>query len=185
MDFSHYDDQSAQTAVDLINTLDAVSGEEKLSSPQDVTRFIRSRHGDWCEPGWEADEADLLDVRDLRSRLREVFDATNEAEAVKAINAVLHDSDAVPRLSLHGERVHLHFEAENGSPSQWLGAVTAMGLTTAIIKGGYERFGRCNASTCDDAFVDISRNGSRRRCSDTCATRENVAAHRARLRQET
>jgi predicted RNA-binding Zn ribbon-like protein len=57
-----------------------------------------------------------------------------------------------------------------------------MGLTVAIIEGGYERFGTCSSSTCDDVFVDGSRNRSRRHCSDTCTTRENVAAHRARQR---
>jgi predicted RNA-binding Zn ribbon-like protein len=183
VDFSHYNSQPIQMAIDLVNTLDTVSGEEKLSSPQDVTQFIRSRDRDCCDPDWEADERDLHDVRALRSRLREVFDSANEKAAVKVINTVLGDSGAVPRLSLHGEHAELNFETENGSPSQWLGAVTAMGLTSAIIEGGYERLGRCNASTCDDVFVDSSRNRSRRRCSDTCTTRENVAAHRARQRR--
>ncbi|NNF63358.1 MAG: CGNR zinc finger domain-containing protein, partial [Acidimicrobiia bacterium] len=31
-----------------------------------------------------------------------------------------------------------------------------------------------------DVFIGTSRNKSRRRCSDTCATRENVAAYRKR-----
>jgi predicted RNA-binding Zn ribbon-like protein len=57
-----------------------------------------------------------------------------------------------------------------------------MGLSVALIEGGFDRFGRCNASTCDDVFVDGSRNHSRLHCSDKCTTRENVAAHRARLR---
>ena len=65
-----------------------------------------------------------------------------------------------------------------------LGAVTAMALSVALIEGGYERFGKCHSSTCDDVYVDISRNRSRRHCSDTCTTRENVAAHRARQRED-
>jgi predicted RNA-binding Zn ribbon-like protein len=55
-----------------------------------------------------------------------------------------------------------------------------MGLGVALIEGGLERFGICDASTCDDVFVDISRNRSRRYCSDTCTTRQNVAAYRRR-----
>ena len=57
-----------------------------------------------------------------------------------------------------------------------------MGLTVALIQGGFDRFGICQSSRCDDVFVDTSRNRSRLHCSDTCTTRENVAAHRARQR---
>ncbi len=184
MDFSHYNDQPVQIAVDLINTRDVMSGEEKLSSPEDVSEFIRSHDGDWCKPGWEADENDLDEVRALRSRLRTIFDAEDESSAANQINSILADAVAVPRLSLHGEGPHLHFETEEDSPARWLGAVTAMGLTVAMIEGGYQRFGTCNSSTCDDVFVDTSRNRSRRHCSDTCTTRVNVAAHRARRREE-
>jgi predicted RNA-binding Zn ribbon-like protein len=68
------------------------------------------------------------------------------------------------------------------SPSRYLGAITAMGLSVALIEGGFDRFGICQSSTCADVFVDTSRNRSRLHCSDTCTTRENVAAHRARRR---
>jgi predicted RNA-binding Zn ribbon-like protein len=183
MDFSHYSDVPVQVAVDLVNTLNAVTGEEQLNSPTDVTDFIRSRDTDWCEPGWEATQSDLDKVITLRSQLRMVFAAEDESEAASIINTVLSEADAVPRLSLHGDVPHLHFESDDDSPARWLGAVTAMGLTVALIEGGFERFGRCSSSTCDDVFVDGSRNRSRRHCSDTCTTRDNVAAHRARQRE--
>lgn len=182
MDFSHYSDPPAQMAVDLVNTFDAASGEEKLSSPAHLTEFIRSRDVDWCAPGWEANTNDLHAVRALRSRLRAVFEAADEEQAAVKINAVISDAGAVPRLSLHGGHPHLHFRPERDKPAQWLGAVTAMGLAVTLIDGGYERFGTCSSSTCDDVFVDTSRNRSQRRCSDTCTTRENVTAYRARQR---
>jgi len=182
MDFSHYSDAPVQMAVDLINTFDAASGEEMLTSPADVTDFIVGRDGDWGKSGWNATQSDLDEVRTLRSHLRRVFDAADDTEAADVINSVLSDADAVPRLSLHGEGPHLHFETEEDNPARWLGAVTAMGLTVALIEGGFGRFGKCSSSTCDDVFVDGSRNRSRRHCTDTCTTRENVAAHRARQR---
>jgi len=185
MDFSHYSDVPVQMAVDLINTLNVLSGEESLATPANVADFINSRDVDWCRPGWVASQSDRDEVIALRSQLRKVFDAPDEDGAVEMINAVLGEADAVPRLSLHGERPHLHFESDDDSPARWLGAVTAMGLTVALIEGGYERFGTCTSSTCDDVFVDGSRNRSRRHCSDTCTTRENVAAHRARQRKST
>ena len=184
MDFSHYSDEPVQMAVDLVNTLDVVSGEEFLAAPADVSQFIRGHDGDWCKPQRDASESDLQEVRALRSRLRSVFDAEDEGQAADVINSLLADAAAVPRISVHGDAPHLHFETDDDSPARWLGAVTAMGLSVALIEGGYERFGKCQASTCDDVYVDISRNRSRRHCSDTCTTRENVAAHRARQKED-
>jgi predicted RNA-binding Zn ribbon-like protein len=182
MDFSHYSDQPVRMAVDLVNSFDVISGEDKLTTPGDVAEFIESHDGDWCRPGWKPKDRDLHEVRALRSRLRQVFGASNEAEAADVLNDLLSDVVAVPRVSVHGPGPHLHFESEGDSPSRYLGAITAMGLTVALIEGGFERFGICQASTCDDVFVDTSRNRSRLHCSETCTTRENVAAHRARRR---
>jgi predicted RNA-binding Zn ribbon-like protein len=184
MDFSHYNDLPVQLAVDLVNTINVVSGEDQLTSPESVVEFITSRETDWYEPGWKPGESDLHEVRALRSKLRSVFDARDEVDAADQLNSILSDAEAVPRLSLHGEGPHLHFETDDESPARWLGVVAAMGLTVAIVEGGYQRFGTCDSSTCDDAYVDTSRNRSRRHCSDTCTTRENVAAHRARQREE-
>lgn len=180
MDFSHYNDQPVQMAVDLVNTHNRVTGEEKLTSPENVSLFVKEGEANWCGPGWAPTESDLHEVRALRSRLRSVFEAKDQTEASELLNAILADVVAVPRVSVHGSGPHLHFEANGDSPARWLGAITAMGLTTALIEGGFERFGRCNSSTCDDVYVDTSRNKSRRNCSETCTTRENVAAYRSR-----
>ncbi|HEU4917716.1 MAG TPA: CGNR zinc finger domain-containing protein [Acidimicrobiia bacterium] len=169
-------------AVDLVNSLDVVSGEEALQVPADVAAFIDSHDGDWCRPGWEPEDRDLHEVRALRSRLRQVFDAETDAGAAAVLNGLLADMGAVPRVSVHGAAPHLHFESEADSPARYLGAITAMGLSVALIEGGFDRFGICHSSTCEDVFVDVSRNHSRLHCSDKCTTRENVAAHRARLR---
>lgn len=182
MDFSHYSDQPVQTAVDLVNTFDSAAAHEKLSSTDTVATFI-STHGDeWQRLGWEPTERDLHEVRALRTRLRQVFEASDEAAAATVLNEILADVQAVPRVSVHGPGPHLHFESEADRLSRYLGAVTAMGLSVALIEGGFERFGMCQASNCADVFVDTSKNRSRLHCSDTCTTRENVAAHRARQR---
>jgi predicted RNA-binding Zn ribbon-like protein len=62
----------------------------------------------------------------------------------------------------------------------WLGAITAMGLASVIVENGVERFGVCDSSGCNDVYIDTSRNRSRRHCSNTCSTREAVAAYRKR-----
>jgi predicted RNA-binding Zn ribbon-like protein len=182
MDFSHYSDEPVQLAVALINSIDVVTGEDELQTPEDVGAFIDAWDGDWFDGDRRLSESDLHEVRALRSRLREVFTATDEREAAATLNAVLADVSATPRVSVHGEGPHLHFEPEGGSPARWLGAVGAMGLTTALIEGGFERFGRCASTACDDVFVDTSRNRSRLHCSESCTTRESVAAYRRRQR---
>lgn len=185
MDFSHYSDAPVHMAVDLVNTRNPVTDNDLLKAPEDVAAFLVANDGaDWCRPGWVPVESDLHEVRALRARLRSVFQAADEHAAAAIINGILSDVEAVPRVSVHGAGPHLHFEPLDGSPARWLGAVTAMGLSVAMIEGGFERFGTCGSTTCQDVFVDTSRNRSRRHCSDTCTTRENVAAYRARQRAE-
>lgn len=59
-----------------------------------------------------------------------------------------------------------------------------MALAFLIVAGERERLRRCDAPDCRHAFVDLSRNRSRRYCdSRTCGNRLHVAAYRARRRE--
>ena len=180
MDFSHYSDEPVGLAVDLVNSLDPISKEERLASPKDILSLIGDRAKRWDGDGLVPTDEDLEEVRKLRSKLRAVFEAGDQSEAAEILNGVLLDVGAVPRISVHGDGPHLHFEASGSGMARWLGAITAMGLSTALIEGGFERFGTCDSRSCDDAYVDTSRNRSRRNCSEKCTTRENVAAYRSR-----
>ncbi len=179
MNFSHYSDSPVALAVDLVNTLGSVSGTDSLAAPDDLAAFVDQHNAEW--PHQYLTERDLHEVRALRSRLREVFAAPDGAAAAAVLNEALADAGVTPRVSVHGESSpHLHFEPRDGSPARWLTAVTVMGLATALVEGGFERLGTCAAASCDDVFVDTSRNRSRSHCSSTCTTRENVAAYRKR-----
>ena len=181
MDFSHYSDRPAQVAADLVNTIDVVSGKDKLTTPSDVAAFIDEHLGDWEEIGFAPTERDLHEARALRARLREVWRAEDDHAAAEILNGILADVSATPRISIHGKAgPHLHFEPDSGGTIKWLGAVTAMGLSVALVEGGWERFGTCASDTCEDVYIDTSKNRSRRHCSDTCTTRESVAAYRRR-----
>ena len=189
MDFSHYTDEPVEMAVDLVNTYEAFTDVETLGSPQDIATFMEEHAAGWPHADWEFSYKDLHEIRALRSRLRQVLVADDADAMAEHLNAILVDVEAIPRVSMHqrpstpGPSLpHLHFEPTGAAPARWLGAVTAMGLSVALIEGGIDRFGTCGSSTCDDAYIDTSRNRSRRHCSDTCATRENVAAYRARQR---
>lgn len=183
MDFSHYSDVPVEVAVHFTNTLNVVTGEDALQTPQDVADFIASELREWGHTPAPPRPKHLQQARELRAQLRSVWDAEDEEAAARAVNAILNQVGARPRVSTHGDRgAHLHFEPERGDPVSDLGAVAAMGLGVALIEGGWERFGTCSSTSCDDVFIDASKNRSRLHCSDTCTTRESVAAFRARRR---
>lgn len=183
MDFSHYSDVPVEVAVRFVNTLDVRTGRDDLQDPQDVADFIARELREWGHVPAAPQPHHLRGTRTLRTRLRSVWDAPDGEAAAGILNGILEQVGASPRISIHGDRgPHLHFEPERGDPIADLGAVTAVGLSVALIEGGWERFGTCESSTCDDVFVDTSKNRSRRHCSETCTTRESVAAFRARQR---
>ena len=64
-------------------------------------------------------------------------------------------------------------------PAAWFGARAARGVTELALAYGVDRLHVCSAGDCLRAVVDVSRNGGRRYCSRTCATRTNVRRHRA------
>ena len=182
VDFSHYTDEPVHMAVQLVNTYEKFEDIEHLASSDDVGAFFEENTEGWPHAAWRFTDRDLHEVRALRTRLRDVFEASDATSAADLINEILSDVEATPHISMHKDHPHLHFEPAGASPARWLGAVTAMGLSVALIEGGLGRLGVCSSSTCQDVYVDTSRNRSRRHCSDTCTTRENVAAYRARQR---
>ncbi|MEE8330433.1 MAG: CGNR zinc finger domain-containing protein [Acidimicrobiia bacterium] len=183
MDFSHYDDDAVQMAVDLINTVDNVAGTDALQDIDGLRSFLEGYEHQWSTDDFLATsltDSHVRRVKRLRTRLRQVFEAETAEEAAETINAILADVSATPRVSLHSAHPHLHFEPLQAGPVRWLGAAAAMGLATVLVDQGIDRFGTCSAHDCVDAYVDTSRNRSRKHCSTTCSNRSNVAAHRRR-----
>ena len=178
MDFSHYTTKPVELAVSLVNTKGIT--KDDLTEPEQLLGFL-----DEYRPLWEGvakppKKGDLEAVHDLRGSLREIFEAGDEEIATKRVNRLLESYGATPRLSTHSGTPHLHFEPIESSIVCWLGAITAMGLASVIVEHGVDRFGVCDSGTCVDVYIDTSRNRSRRHCSNTCSTREAVAAYRKR-----
>ncbi len=186
MDFSHYNDASVQLAVDLVNTLERVSQEDRLITPDDLAEFLSAFDEEFSSQIWwegTPTDEDVAAVRELRERLGEVWDCDDTATAIAILNDLLKHT-ARPRISMHAGRApHFHFDPGAGPLADWLTAATAMALGSVIVNHGYERFGACCSSSCNDVYVDTSKNRSRRHCSSTCTTRENVAAHRRRAKE--
>ncbi len=69
MDFSHYSDEPVQMAVALINSIDVVTGDDKLQTPEDVGTFIDAWGDNWFDVsclGLEAHDGRVVpgDTRD-------------------------------------------------------------------------------------------------------------------------
>jgi predicted RNA-binding Zn ribbon-like protein len=177
MNFTHYTDQPVRLAADLVNTLQPVSGRDQLADLAALRAFLEAHDHD---PN--AGEDDLVRVRELRGDLRAVFAASDARVAAERINRLLERAGATPRVRAHDGGPHLHFEPGGAGLAERLGAAAAMGLAIVLCDFGVDRLGICASASCQDAFVDRSKNRRKRYCSEACAHRQSVAAFRARHR---
>lgn len=173
-------------AVRLVNTLGTADPSRPDSdglADLESLRAMLGGHGAWRE---RARPEDLLRLRELRSRLREVFESAASGDsrrAVASLNTLLAESVIRPQISDHDSQGwHLHVFEGAPSVSTAYAAAAVMGLAVQLTEIGVDRFGICQAAPCRRVFVDTSTNRSRRYCSDRCASRANVAAYRARRR---
>lgn len=170
----------ADQAVRLVNT--ATPGRPGTDALADLPA-LRA----WLTPHLadHATEEDLADLRELRARLREVFDdavAGDSRATVDRLNALMRAHPVHPQISGHDDSDwHLHL-TESGCAAEQYAAGAVTGLAVLVTTLGVDRLGTCDGSGCRDVYVDVSRNRSRRYCSDRCASRANVAAYRARKR---
>ena len=179
MDFDAY----AQFGVDLVSSEpDELDAADPLASIEGLRAFLRTR--EWLARRVEA--TDLAPLVELRHDLRAVFDAAGagrSAEAVGTLNRLLEQHRPQPSISGHDDSDwHLHVADDRGPVATEFATGAVMGLTMAFLDLGPERFGTCADPRCRGVFLDVSRNRSRRYCSDRCASRANVAAHRQRQR---
>ena len=163
--------------VDLVNSWDELDTPPELLSERWLRRWLAwHRMYDAAE---HVSEADIPRARALRERLAHAFDAPGEEEAVAALNALVSEVGTPPRL----ERDNGHWRLRAWPSDESLDAAVAraaLGLLEGIRDLGWARFGRCAGEPCRCAFVDRSRNRSRRYCCELCADRVAQAAYRRR-----
>ena len=167
----------ARTAVDLVNArLDDLGALRGLLADDDNT---------WMRD--EVAERDIAIFRRAQRRLREVFEygtTGRDAEAVGELNALLETFPVQPRISGHdASDWHMHVTSRGASVSAEYLAGAVWGLSVWLCEYGSARFGICADDRCGNVYLDTSSNCSRRFCSERCATRSHVAAHRARKRE--
>jgi predicted RNA-binding Zn ribbon-like protein len=167
-------DEYARTAVDLVN------------AQVETLEQLRDFYG---PESWQAGEISDRDVATLRrgaKRLREVFEhgsAGRDTAAVAALNALLESHPVQPRISAHKvDDWHMHVTGRGSSVGAEHMAGAVWGLAVWLCESGSSRFGVCADERCGNVYLDTSSNSCRRFCSERCATRSHVAAHRARKR---
>ena len=174
---SHYSN-GATLATDLVNTYDVYAREELLVSSAALVDFAAD-HGFDTE---DVTTTDLKRLRTARTSLRSAMLSGDEAVAVSALNALLATAQAKPRLVAgpDDEWTFAYADPEAGVSNRILAEATAEVLNE--IRDDHMRwFSTCASSTCDDVFVDQSRNHSRRYCTpEVCGNREAQRAHRLR-----
>jgi predicted RNA-binding Zn ribbon-like protein len=169
-------DAYARTAVDLVNArLDDLDGLRALFADDNI----------WMRD--EVADRDVTVFRRAQRRLREVFEygtSGRDADAVTELNSLLEAFPVQPRISGHDAGDwHMHVTSRGASVSAEYLAGAVWGLSVWLCEFGSARFGICADERCGNVYLDTSSNCSRRFCSERCATRSHVAAHRARKRE--
>ncbi|MFE2942269.1 CGNR zinc finger domain-containing protein [Streptomyces sp. NPDC059255] len=174
------------TVVGLVNTApEADTGEgaaDRLADIGALYDFVRSHN---VSGVGDLGERDLRAVQEVRARFTEVFAAPDARAAADLINQLVAAAGTTPQLTNHdGYDWHVHYFAPGASVADHLAADCGMALAFMVVAGEQDRLRRCEAPDCGHAFVDLSRNRSRRYCdSRTCGNRLHVAAYRARRKE--
>jgi predicted RNA-binding Zn ribbon-like protein len=166
-----------RSVVNLVNTLDS-DGTEHLQNGADLDRFLEQEQFSGSRTH---DDDELASVRALRSRLRSLWEAS-EDEAVELVNAILRESQALPQLVKHDHwDWHLHATTPEAPLAQRIGAEAAMAIVDVIRSQELDRLRICAAEDCEAVLIDLSKNRSKRYCdTGNCANRAHVRAYRER-----
>jgi predicted RNA-binding Zn ribbon-like protein len=178
MVFAHDTERALAAAAALVNTGRADDGDQ-LTTLQELDELVSAwqwsgpRTGDWAE---------LAAVRELRPTLAEFWSADKDS-VVEVVNQVLRERRALPQLVKHDEwDYHVHATAAEAPLADRMAVEAAMAMADVIRIDELGRLRICGGEDCQDVYVDLSKNRSRRFCGPTCGNRANVAAYRARRR---
>lgn len=171
--------------VDLLNTAPEGEGTSAPDSLTDLTALEDFVRRNAISGVGALGAGDLATVRSVRARFARVFAAADDRTAAEQLNALVASAGTTPQLTDHdGYDWHVHYFAPGASVADHLAADGGMALAFLVVAGERERLRHCEAPDCRHAFVDLSRNRSRRYCdSRTCGNRLHVAAYRARRRE--
>jgi predicted RNA-binding Zn ribbon-like protein len=175
--FAHDTEIALVSAAALVST----AGDDDALADLDALDAFLAQRG-WTGAG-ARDAAELDAVRELRPRLRALWEADEDTVAAE-VNRMLREAGALPQLVTHdGWGYHLHATPSDAPLADRIAVEAAMALSDVVRAQQLDRLRLCEVKDCGDVFVDLSKNRSRRYCSTACANRINVAAFRARRRE--
>jgi len=178
MVFAHDTERALAAAAALVNTGRADDGDQ-LTTLDELAELVRTWQ--WSGPR-TGNQAELTAVRELRPTLAEFWSGDKDT-VVATVNQVLADRRALPQLVKHDEwDYHVHATAPDAPLADRMAVEAAMAMADVIRTDELGRLRVCGGDDCEDVYVDLSKNRSRRFCGVTCGNRANVAAYRARRR---
>lgn len=178
--FASYSDAGALVAVGLVNELAIAgrTGADALAAIASLLEFdpptharLRIRH----VPGFVA----------LATELHELvgwIDHDDIDRAAQQVNRWLAAHPATPHLAKHEGTWQLHHHPATVDLVPMYTSICAEIIARLIGTGEVHRLGLCADPGCRRAYLDQSKNSSRRYCSLTCQNRAKTAAFRARRR---
>jgi predicted RNA-binding Zn ribbon-like protein len=177
MVFAHDTERALAAAAALVNT--CRDGEDELTTVDELDEFVRTWQ--WSGPR-TGNPAELAAVRELRPTLAR-FWSSDKDTAANIVNQVLRDRHALPQLVKHDQwDYHVHATDFQAPLADRMAVEAAMAMADVIRIDEIGRLRVCDGDDCEDVYVDLSKNRSRRFCDATCGNRANVAAYRARRR---
>ncbi|EFK98718.1 conserved hypothetical protein [Streptomyces sp. SPB78] len=173
-----------EAVVDLVNSAPAEGRAESLASVAELEEFVRAHH---LSDTGVLDTSDLQALHHVRARFARSSPPRTARARYGSSTSWWRRRGPRPRLTDHdGYDWHVHYFAPGASLADHLAADCGMALAFFVVADERERLRRCGAPDCGRAFVDLSRNRSRRYCdSRTCGNRLHVAAYRARRKEAT
>jgi predicted RNA-binding Zn ribbon-like protein len=171
-----------EVVIDFINTLDVEKRVESLTTPKELSSWLRSQDL-LPDDAPEAQKADLTSAIELREALRALAVANNGNRQSPAAWATLDRAARAGKLRVHfgqGGDVDLRPDAPGVT-----GALTVLlaRVAAAVADGTWARVKACRSDTCEWAFYDRSRNHSAVWCEmAVCGNRTKVRAYRERAR---
>jgi predicted RNA-binding Zn ribbon-like protein len=177
MVLAHDTEIALAAAAALVNT--CRTGGDRLTTVEELEELVRAWQWSGSRTG---DRAELAAVRELRPVLAQFWSADKDT-VVGIVNRVLRERQALPQLVKHDQwDYHVHATAAEAPLADRMAVEAAMAMADVIRIDELGRLRVCGGDDCEDVYVDLSKNRSRRFCGAACGNRANVAAYRARRR---
>lgn len=162
----------------FVNTRDVDAGTDALDSPAAVKSWFEQQ--DLLGPGSTVRSPDMAQAIELREALRRALLAHHSGDAASSTASAVLATVPLQLVIAADGQVHV-VPAGNGL-ERALGELVA-DIPAAVSDGTWQRAKVCPRDDCQWAFLDQSRNRSRRWCSmEVCGNREKTQSFRDRHR---